>query len=234
MGVLGDGEMDEPETIGTINIASREQLDNLIFVVNCNLQRLDGPVRGNGKIIQELEAVFRGSGWSVIKVIWGSEWDPLFSIDHNDVMQQRMDEVVDGEYQMYSVSPGEDQRAHWIKGNKELESIMSNLSDEELKDIKRGGFDHKKLYAAFDKAMKSNGKPTVLLVKTLKGYGLGEGSEGRNIAHQKKTMSDDERIEIAERLDIPLSDEDRRSAKFYVPDPNSEEMQYLHLSLIHI
>ena len=225
---LGDGEMDEPETIGTINIASREQLDNVIFVVNCNLQRLDGPVRGNGKIIQELEAVFRGSGWNVIKVIWGSEWDSLFSIDHNDVMQQRMDEVVDGEYQMYSVSSGEAQRAHWIKGNKELESIMSNLSDEELKDIKRGGFDHKKLYAAFDKAMKSNGKPTVLLVKTLKGYGLGEGSEGRNIAHQKKTMSDDERIEIAERLGIPLSNEDRKLAKFYVPDPNSEEMQYLH------
>ena len=129
---LGDGEMDEPETIGTINIASREQLDNVIFVVNCNLQRLDGPVRGNGKIIQELEAVFRGSGWNVIKVIWGSEWDSLFSIDDNDVMQQRMDEVVDGEYQMYSVSSGEAQRAHWIKGNKELESIMSNLSDEEL------------------------------------------------------------------------------------------------------
>ena len=225
---LGDGEMDEPETIGTINIASREQLDNLIFVVNCNLQRLDGPVRGNGKIIQELEAVFRGSGWNVIKVIWGSEWDSLFSIDHNDVMQRRMDEVVDGEYQMYSVSSGENQRAHWIKGNKELESIMSNLSDEELKDIKRGGFDHKKLYAAFDNAMKSKGKPTVLLVKTLKGYGLGEGSEGRNIAHQKKTMSDDERIEIAERLGIPLSDEDRKLAKFYVPDPNSEEMMYLH------
>ena len=225
---LGDGEMDEPETIGTINIASREQLDNLIFVVNCNLQRLDGPVRGNGKIIQELEAVFRGSGWNVIKVIWGSEWDSLFSIDHNDVMQRRMDEVVDGEYQMYSVSSGENQRAHWIKGNKELESIMSNLSDEELKDIKRGGFDHKKLYAAFDNAMKSKGKPTVLLVKTLKGYGLGEGSEGRNIAHQKKTMSDDERIEIAERLGIPLSDEDRKLAKFYVPDPNSEEMIYLH------
>jgi len=197
-------------------------------VVNCNLQRLDGPVRGNGKIIQELEAVFRGSGWNVIKVIWGSEWDSLFSIDHNDVMQRRMDEVVDGEYQMYSVSSGENQRAHWIKGNKELESIMSNLSDEELKDIKRGGFDHKKLYAAFDNAMKSKGKPTVLLVKTLKGYGLGEGSEGRNIAHQKKTMSDDERIEIAERLGIPLSDEDRKLAKFYVPDPNSEEMMYLH------
>jgi pyruvate dehydrogenase E1 component len=189
---------------------------------------LDGPVRGNGKIIQELEAVFRGSGWNVIKVIWGSEWDSLFSIDHNDVMQRRMDEVVDGEYQMYSVSSGENQRAHWIKGNKELESIMSNLSDEELKDIKRGGFDHKKLYAAFDNAMKSKGKPTVLLVKTLKGYGLGEGSEGRNIAHQKKTMSDDERIEIAERLGIPLSDEDRKLAKFYVPDPNSEEMMYLH------
>ncbi len=224
---LGDGEMDEPETLGTINIASREELDNLVFVVNCNLQRLDGPVRGNGKIIQELEAIFRGSQWNVIKVIWGSEWDPLFSIDHNDVMQKRMDEVVDGEYQMYSVSSGEDQRNHWIDGNSELESIMTQLNDKELKDIKRGGFDHKKLYAAFDKASQSNGKPTVILVKTLKGYGLGEGSEGRNIAHQKKTMNDEERIEIAERLNIPLSDEDRKAAKFYIPDSDSEEMKYL-------
>ena len=225
---LGDGEMDEPETIGTINIASREQLDNLIFVVNCNLQRLDGPVRGNGKIIQELEAVFRGSGWNVIKVIWGSEWDPLFAVDRNEVMQRRMDEVVDGEYQMYSVSSGAEQRAHWVQNNKELESIMSTVSDDELKDIKRGGFDRKKLYAAFEKAVNSEGKPTVVLVKTLKGYGLGEGSEGRNIAHQKKTMSDEERIEIAERLGIPLSDEERKAAKFFVPDSKSKEMQYLH------
>ena len=225
---LGDGEMDEPETIGTINIASREQLDNVIFVVNCNLQRLDGPVRGNGKIIQELEAVFRGSGWNVIKVIWGSEWDPLFAIDTEDVMQRRMDEVVDGEYQNYSVSSGADQRAHWVQDNKELESIMSNLSDEELKDIKRGGFDRKKLYAAFEKAINSKGKPTVVLIKTLKGYGLGEGSEGRNIAHQKKTMSDEERIDIGDRLGIPLSDEEKKAAAFYVPDPKSEEMQYLH------
>ena len=225
---LGDGEMDEPETIGTINIASREKLDNVIFVVNCNLQRLDGPVRGNGKIIQELEAVFRGSGWNVIKVIWGSEWDPLFAIDTNDVMQRRMDEVLDGEYQNYSVSSGADQRAHWVQDSKELESIMSNLSDEELKDIKRGGFDRKKLYAAFEKAVNSKGKPTVVLIKTLKGYGLGEGSEGRNIAHQKKTMSDEERIEIGDRLGIPLSDEDKKAAAFYVPDPKSEEMQYLH------
>ena len=225
---LGDGEMDEPETIGTINIAAREKLDNLIFVVNCNLQRLDGPVRGNGKIIQELEAVFRGSGWDVIKVIWGSEWDPLFAIDHNDVMQRRMDEVLDGEYQMYSVSSGADQRAHWVKDNKELESIMTNLSDDELKAIKRGGFDHKKLYAAFDMASKSSGKPTVILVKTLKGYGLGEGSEGRNIAHQKKTMSDEERVEIAKRLGIPLSEEECIAAKFYIPDEDSDEMKYLH------
>ena len=225
---LGDGEMDEPETIGTINIAAREKLDNLIFVVNCNLQRLDGPVRGNGKIIQELEAVFRGSGWDVIKVIWGSEWDPLFAIDHNDVMQRRMDEVLDGEYQMYSVSSGADQRTHWVKDNKELESIMTNLSDDELKAIKRGGFDHKKLYAAFDMASKSSGKPTVILVKTLKGYGLGEGSEGRNIAHQKKTMSDEERVEIAKRLGIPLSEEECIAAKFYIPDEDSDEMKYLH------
>ena len=224
---LGDGEMDEPETIGTINIAVREKLDNLIFVVNCNLQRLDGPVRGNGKIIQELEAVFRGAQWNVIKVIWGSEWDPLFAIDHNDVMQKRMDEVVDGEYQMYSVSSGAEQRAHWINGNSELETIMTNLNDAELKDIKRGGFDHKKLYAAFDKAVNSEGKPTVILIKTLKGYGLGEGSEGRNIAHQKKQMSDEERMEIAARLNIPLSEQEIKEVKFFVPDPKSDEIKYL-------
>ena len=224
---LGDGEMDEPETIGTINIAVREKLDNLIFVVNCNLQRLDGPVRGNGKIIQELEAVFRGAQWNVIKVIWGSEWDPLFAIDHNDVMQKRMDEVVDGEYQNYSVSSGAEQRAHWVNGDPELETIMTSLTDAELKDIKRGGFDHKKLYAAFDKAINSEGKPTVILIKTLKGYGLGEGSEGRNIAHQKKQMSDEERMEIAARLNIPLSEQEIKEVNFFVPDPKSDEIKYL-------
>ena len=224
---LGDGEMDEPETIGTINIAVREKLDNLIFVVNCNLQRLDGPVRGNGKIIQELEAVFRGAQWNVIKVIWGSEWDSLFAIDHNDVMQKRMDEVVDGEYQNYSVSSGAEQRAHWVNGDPELETIMTSLTDAELKDIKRGGFDHKKLYAAFDKAINSEGKPTVILIKTLKGYGLGEGSEGRNIAHQKKQMSDEERMEIAARLNIPLSEQEIKEVNFFVPDPKSDEIKYL-------
>jgi Pyruvate dehydrogenase complex, dehydrogenase (E1) component len=161
-------------------------------------------------------------------VIWGSEGDPLFAIDHNDVMQRRRDEVLDGEYQKYSVSRGADQRTHGVKDNSELESIRTNLSDDELKAIKRGGFDHKKLYAAFDKAAKSSEKPTVILVKTLKGYGLGEGSEGRNIAHQKKTRSEDERIEIAKRLGIPLSEEECIDAKFYVPEQESEEMKYLH------
>ena len=225
--ILGDGEMDEPESLGTINIASRERLDNLIFVINCNLQRLDGPVRGNGKIIQELEAIFRGSQWNVLKVIWGSEWDPLFAIDHHDVMQKRMDEVLDGEYQMYSVISGAEQRNHWSKDNPELKEIMSGLSDEEIKNIKRGGFDRKKLYAAFDRAVNTKGKPTVILVKTLKGYGLGERAEGTNITHQKKQMSDKERLEIAQRLNIPLSEKAIKKAQFYVPDPDSEEMQYL-------
>ena len=224
---IGDGEADEPEVLGTIAIAAREGLDNLVLVVNCNLQRLDGPVRGNGKVIQELERIFRGAQWNVLKVIWGSEWDPLFARDVDGVLQRRMERAVDGDYQMYSVLPGDRVREHWVGGDDELADLMKTLSDEEIRTIKRGGHDRRKLYAAYQRATASEGKPTVLLVKTIKGYGMGSGGEGRNIAHQKKKMSDDERMEFARRFEIPLSEEAIRSAEFYRPADQSEEIRYL-------
>ena len=177
---IGDGEADEPEVIGTIGIASRERLDNLILAINCNLQRLDGPVRGNGKVIQELERLFRGAGWRVIKVVWGGEWDALFERDVNGVLQERMEEAVDGDYQMYSVLEGKAVREHWVRGNPELADIMKTLSDESIRTIKRGGHDRMKIHAAFQAATESDGRPTVILLKTIKGYGLGELAEGRN------------------------------------------------------
>lgn len=225
---IGDGESDEPEVLGTINMAARENLDNLILTVNCNLQRLDGPVRGNGKIIQELERSFRGAGWHVIKVIWSGEWDDLFSRDHQGILQQRMEQAVDGDYQWYSVASGKEVREHWIKDNPELAALMQSLSDEEIRCIRRGGHDHKKLYAAFEQARKNTGKPTAILVKTIKGYGMGESGEGHNTAHQKKQLSDEERQAIAKRLHIPLSDEQIKRADFYIPEDDSELMQYLH------
>ena len=224
---IGDGEVDEPEVIGTINMATRENLDNLILVVNCNLQRLDGPVRGNGKIIQEIERSFRGAGWNVIKVIWGGGWDVLFARDHNGVLQARMDRAVDGDYQWYSVASGQEVRAHWEENNPELIELMKTLTDEEVRVIHRGGHDQRKIFAAFDWARKSTG-PTVILVKTIKGYGMGRLAEGKNTAHQKKQMSVEERIEVGKRLGIPLRDEEMARATFYRPPPGSEEMQYLH------
>jgi pyruvate dehydrogenase E1 component len=223
---IGDGESDEPEVLGTINIAAREKLDNLVLVANCNLQRLDGPVRGNGKIIQELERSFRGAGWNVIKVIWSGEWDVLFARDHEGIMQARMDEVVDGDYQMYSVSSGEEVREHWVGDNQKLREIMQTLSNEEIRGIRRGGHDHRKVYAAFQKAMESEGKPTAILIKTIKGYGM-EGHEGSNIVHQKKDLAGDERVAAAARLGIPLSEEQIKAAEFYVPAADSPEMIYL-------
>jgi pyruvate dehydrogenase E1 component len=225
---IGDGESDEPEVLGTINMAARENLDNLVLVVNCNLQRLDGPVRGNGKIIQELERSFRGASWNVLKVIWSGEWDGLFARDTNGILQQRMEQAVDGDYQWYSVASGREVREHWVGDNTELEQLMKTLSDEEIRCIRRGGHDHKKLYAAFKKATETRGKPTVILVKTIKGYGMGNAAEGHNTAHQKKQLSDDERLAIAKRLGIPLSEAQIKHAEFYVPDPNSEEVNYLH------
>lgn len=224
---IGDGEMDEPETIGTLNIATREKLDNLVFVINCNLQRLDGPVRGNSKIIQEFERTFFGAGWNVIKVIWGSEWDSLLERDDKGILAERMNQVLDGDYQRYSVLPGEKVREHWVQGNPELEELMKSLTDEEIRSIKRGGHDYKKIYAAFEKATESNGKPTVILMKTIKGYGMGDTGEGRNTTHQKKNLVRDKRIEAAARFGIPISEEEAAQAKFYLPSPESPEVQYV-------
>jgi pyruvate dehydrogenase E1 component len=223
---IGDGESDEPEVLGTINIAAREKLDNLILVANCNLQRLDGPVRGNSKIIQELERSFRGAGWNVIKVIWSGEWDVLFSRDREGIMQARMDEVVDGDYQMYSVSSGQEVRAHWVGDDAKLGEIMQVLSDEEIRAIRRGGHDQRKVFAAFQKALDTEGKPTAILIKTIKGFGM-EGHEGSNIVHQKKDLNESERVAAAKRLRIPLSEEEAKQAEFYLPADDSPEMIYL-------
>ena len=222
---IGDGEADEPEVLGTINIAAREKLDNLVLVVNCNLQRLDGPVRGNGKIIQELERAFRGADWNVLKVIWGGGWDALLARDHEGVLQRRMDECLDGDYQMYSVLPGDVQREHWVEGNPKLEQMMSTLTDHEVRAIKRGGQDQKKIYAAFARASAAKDKPTVILVKTVKGDSM--GAQGKNTAHQYKNMSADERIKIAAELDVPISAEAAAKAEFYRPPEDAPELRYL-------
>jgi pyruvate dehydrogenase E1 component len=224
---IGDGESDEPEVLGTINIAAREKLDNLVLVVNCNLQRLDGPVRGNGKIIQELERSFRGADWNVIKVIWGSGWDGLLAQDVNGVLRHRMEECVDGDYQRYSIMPGDAQREHWVHGDPELERMMNSLTDQEVRQIKRGGQDPKKIFAAYQRATESSDKPTVILVKTVKGDGMGESAQGRNNAHQKKNLSEQERLQLAIDYGIPLDEQAIREARFYRPTEDSPEMQYL-------
>ena len=223
---IGDGEADEPEVLGTINIAAREQLDNMVLVVNCNLQRLDGPVRGNGKIIQELERSFRGADWNVIKVIWGSGWDGLLAQDTQGVLRRRMEEAVDGDYQWYSVSPGNIQREHWVENNPELARMMNSLTDDEVRNIKRGGQDPKKVYAAFARASEARGKPTVILIKTVKGDGMG-AVQGRNTVHQKKKLKAEERIACAREYGIPLSEDEIVRAEFYRPEETSEELQYL-------
>jgi len=225
---LGDGEVDEPETLGAISLAARENLDNLIFVINCNLQRLDGPVRGNGKIIQELEANFRGVGWNVIKVVWGSEWDPLLEKDKEGLLVQRMMEIVDGESQKYSVESGSYIRENFFGKDPRLLELVEDKSDEELEKMKRGGHDPLKVYAAYKAAMEHTGSPTVILAKTVKGYGLGESGEGKNITHQQKKLNEQEMREFRSRFAIPLSDEDVAEMPFYRPDEDTPEMQYLH------
>ena len=205
---VGDGEVDEPETLGAINLASREKLDNLIFVINCNLQRLDGPVRGNGKIIQELEAGFRGSGWNVIKVIWGGGWDPLLAADVNGKLVHRMGEVVDGQYQKYVVEGGAYIREDFFGKDPELRDMVDHLSDEQLKKLNRGGHDPEKVYAAYLAAVNHKGAPSVILAKTIKGYGLGESGEGRNSTHQEKKRNAEELREFRSRFGIPISDDD--------------------------
>ncbi|HUJ39244.1 MAG TPA: pyruvate dehydrogenase (acetyl-transferring), homodimeric type [Candidatus Acidoferrales bacterium] len=224
---LGDGETDEPEALGAITLASREQLDNLIFVVNCNLQRLDGPVRGNGKIIAELEAIFRGAGWNVIKVIWGSDWDSLLEHDAEGVLVKRMGEVVDGESQKYVVEPGSYTRQHFFGADPRLLKLVEHLSDEQVRKLRLGGHDPRKMYAAYKAAVEHHGSPTVVLARTIKGYGLGEAGEGRNITHQQKKLNEDELREFRSRFGIPIRDEDVAEAPFYRPPDNSPEMQYL-------
>ncbi len=224
---VGDGESDEPETLGALTLASREGLDNLVWVVNCNLQRLDGPVRGNGKIIQELEAAFRGAGWNAIKVIWGSNWDDLLKADHSGILVKRMQEAVDGDYQKYSVEPGSYTRKHFFGKSPELLKMVDHLSDAQIEKLLRGGHDPKKVFAAYKTAVEHKGAPTVILAKTVKGYGLGEAGEGRNITHQQKKLNEKELREFRERFEIPIKDEEIVETPFYRPPADSPEMKYL-------
>ncbi|MFO1461430.1 MAG: pyruvate dehydrogenase (acetyl-transferring), homodimeric type [Verrucomicrobiota bacterium] len=225
---IGDGETDEPETLGQINMAGREGLDNLVWVVNCNLQRLDGPVRGNGKIIQELEGIFRGAGWNVIKLIWGGNWDDLLARDHTGLLAKRMEEVVDGEYQKYVVEPGSYIRKHFFGKYPELLPLVNHLTDDQLKKLMRGGHDPRKVYAAYHAATtRAQGRPTVILAKTVKGYGLGEAGEGRNPSHQQKKLNERELREFRKRFNIPIEDDVIADMPFFRPAPDSPEVRYL-------
>ncbi|MEJ5351135.1 MAG: pyruvate dehydrogenase (acetyl-transferring), homodimeric type [Melioribacteraceae bacterium] len=224
---IGDGETDEPETLGAITLAAREKLDNLIFVINCNLQRLDGPVRGNGNIIQELEAIFRGAGWNVIKVVWGSDWDPLLEADKTGLLIKRMNESIDGESQNYVTRDGKYIREHFFGKYPELLKLVEHYTDEQLRKMKRGGHDPEKVYAAYKAAVEHKDAPTVILAKTVKGYGLGEAGEGKNITHQQKKLNEEELREFRTRFSIPISDEEVANAPFYRPPEDSPEIQYL-------
>ncbi|QVL34639.1 pyruvate dehydrogenase (acetyl-transferring), homodimeric type [Telmatocola sphagniphila] len=225
---LGDGECDEPETLGNISLAGREKLDNLIWVINCNLQRLDGPVRGNGKIIQELEGIFRGAGWNVIKVIWGSGWDPILKKDKTGALARRMAEVVDGEYQSYIVKGGAFIREHFFN-SPELKRLVEHLTDDQLEDLPRGGHDPVKVYAAYKKAYDHRGQPSVILVKTVKGYEIpGDGGEGKNTTHQKKDLSVSQMKTMRDRFSIPISDDKISDCPYYIPPADSPEIKYLH------
>ena len=224
---LGDGEMDEPESMGALTMPVREGLDNLIFVVNCNLQRLDGPVRGNGKIIQELEAAFLGAGWNVIKVLWGSRWDPLLARDTKGLLRRVMEECVDGEYQNFKAKGGAYTREHFFGKYPELKAMVANMSDEEIWRLNRGGHDPRKVYAAYAAAMTHKGQPTVILAKTVKGFGLGKGGEGQMVAHQQKKLSEEDLKAFRDRFNIPVSDADIAGLPFKKPDESSEEARYL-------
>jgi pyruvate dehydrogenase E1 component len=227
---MGDGEMDEPESLGAISLASRENLDNLIFVINCNLQRLDGPVRGNGKIIQELEAVFRGAGWNVLKVVWGSYWDHLFAKDKDGVLQRLMEETVDGEYQAYKAKGGAYTREHFFGKYPETLEMVADMSDEDIWRLNRGGHDPHKVYAAYAEAVEFTGRPTVILAKTVKGYGMGEAGEGQNITHSQKKMGEDALKAFRDRFNIPISDDDIAQTPFYKFPQDSVEMEYMRNS----
>ncbi|MCH7899099.1 MAG: pyruvate dehydrogenase (acetyl-transferring), homodimeric type, partial [Proteobacteria bacterium] len=225
---LGDGEMDEPESMGAITMPVREGLDNLIFVVNCNLQRLDGPVRGNGKIIQELEAAFGGAGWNVIKVVWGSRWDPLLADDKDGRLRRLMEETVDGEYQAFKANDGAYVREKFFGKHPETAAMVADMSDAEVWRLNRGGHDALKVHAAYDAATRHTGQPTIILAKTVKGYGMGSAGEGQNTAHQQKKMDMDAIREFRDRFNIPVSDKDLDDVPFYMPAADSEELQYLH------
>src|SRR3954469_4174349 len=226
----GDGEMDEPESLGAISLAGREKLDNLIFVVNCNLQRLDGPVRGNGKIIQELEQDFRGAGWNVIKVIWGQRWDPLLAADNDGLLRRRMEEAVDGDYQRYKSRNGAYVREHFFGAMPGLAERVAHMTDEEIWALNRGGLDAQKVYAAYAEASAHKGQPTVILAKTIKGYGMGTAGEGQNITHQQKKMNEEALLAFRDRFELPLSDDDVRSYCYYKPPEDSPEMKLLRES----
>jgi len=227
---MGDGEMDEPESLGAISLGARENLDNLIFVINCNLQRLDGPVRGNGKVIQELEAVFRGAGWNVIKVVWGSYWDHLLAKDHNGALQRLMEETVDGEYQAYKAKGGAYTREHFFGKYPETREMVADMSDEDIWRLNRGGHDPHKVYAAYAEAVENTGRPTVILAKTVKGYGMGEAGEGQNITHSQKKMGEDALKAFRDRFNIPISDDDIAETPFYKFPEDSKEMEYMRAS----
>ena len=223
----GDGEMDEPESLGAISLASREKLDNLIFVINCNLQRLDGPVRGNGKIIQELESDFRGSGWNVLKVIWGSYWDPLLAMDKDGLLKKRMEECVDGEYQNFKAKGGAYTREHFFGKYPELKEMVAAMSDKDIWRLNRGGHDPHKVYAAYAAATQHKGQPTVILAKTVKGYGMGDSGEAQNTTHQQKSMDIDSLKAFRDRFDLPLTDDQVENLSYYKPAADSPEMLYL-------
>ena len=224
---LGDGEMDEPESLGAIGLAAREKLDNLIFVVNCNLQRLDGPVRGNGKIIQELEGSFRGAGWNVLKVIWGSYWDPLLKADKSGLLMKRMNEVVDGEYQAMKAKGGAYVREKFFGKYPELKELVSSMTDNDIWKLNRGGHDPHKVYAAYHSAMQNQGSPTVVIAKTVKGYGMGKSGESINTTHQQKKLDEEDLLYYRDRFNVPLTDEQVKNIEYYKPTENSEEIKYL-------
>ncbi len=225
---LGDGEMDEPESMGAITMPVREGLDNLVFVVNCNLQRLDGPVRGNGKIIQELEAAFGGAGWNVIKVVWGSRWDPLLAKDNNGLLRRLMEETVDGEYQTYKSKDGAYVRKEFFGKHAETAEMVADMSDKDVWRLNRGGHDPRKVYAAYDAAMRHSGQPTIILAKTVKGFGMGAAGEGQNVAHQQKKLDTNDLREFRDRFNIPVTDKQLEEVPFCMPAADSAELEYLH------
>ena len=225
---VGDGEMDEPESLAGLSLAAREGLDNLIFVINCNLQRLDGPVRGNNSVVQELEGLFAGAGWNVVKLLWGSEWDPLFARDKEGKLLQRLHETVDGEFQTYAAMDGSFNRERFFNKYPELQSLVAHLSDDDIDRLRRGGHDPVKIYSAYDAAVRHEGQPTVILAKTKKGYGMGQWGQGKMGTHQQKKLDDDALREFRDRFALPISDEDVASLRFHRPEANSPELRYLH------